>query len=169
VKLLSIFFIAIYSTTLFAEMINIKVSKGEYFIKTQKELKIETIELGIKCKVYNKVRFLGVPVSASEYRNENMIPFELEKINQSLTKATLETSLKLEFNLNSLTSYIHACTFLVNVEASYQGVYYTGKNLSIGDFTVNSPSDFYSSDSLSRALSYRGLFINKYTQKLNFQ
>ena len=151
-----------------ASVARIFIKKNNFQVKTQNGVSVKLLELGLKCRVYSKIRILGSPISIEEFETLTMARLDLEKLDGQTTIAKLNENLLLNFNINSLTSYIHACTFFTNVDATFNNEFYSSRGLSISDFTLDGQIHYADID-LQRALNARHLEINKYTNQLNFQ
>jgi len=167
-KHLFFLFLLISSNNVLAGNRTIFIPTDSYLVKTQEGLIINEIKIGLRCKLYSKIRILGSPVSIRTHESPFFTESTLRTASNDSTIMILKDDTSLIFYINNLTSYIHACSFLFDVKAKFKGDLFEAKSLHLGDFTVDEESSDVSSN-LSKVLNLRYLKINKYTKQLNFQ
>ena len=152
----------------YGKNINIDIIPGDFVIVSHPDIDIEHIEMGIRCKIYSKFRILGIPASTKQIVSESFKSLATVKKNDRETIITLHTPLNLQFNLNNITSYIHACTFTSNIHANISNENIYEKDLHLGDFLVD--KEFHNATpDLKFTLSHRILKKSRYSENLIFQ
>ena len=69
--------------------------------------------------------------------------------------------------MNELTSYVHACSFIADIEVIKEGKHFERNDLSLSDYTIDSKNHDSSLD-FKNTLNYRTLEINQYTNDIVF-
>ena len=149
----------------FAEEQITYITPGTYKITTEKNLEIQRFELGLKCKIYSKLRLIGAPISTRINQTKNKVILN-HKINSlTLTNLYLNTPLTLTFPMSEFTSYVHACSFIADIIVMKDGKQFKRNDLSLSDYTIHSKNHDASYD-FKNTLNYRTLEINKYTNEI---
>jgi len=156
------------STTALAGTVKITVPVESYNLRTEKNIDVYLFEMGLSCRVYSKFRIFGIPANTREETTDTYERFVIEQNAPGKYTLKPENPLNLNFWLNELTSYVHACTFLVNIDALVDGLGYSARGLNISDFVLKS-KEFNAQKSFSKALQDRGLIVNKHVDELRFQ
>ena len=143
------------------------ITPGLYKITTERNLEIQRFELGLKCKIYSKLRLIGAPLSTKIVQTKKKAILNHEINSAVLTSLNLNTPLTLTFPMNEFTSYVHACTFIADIEVVKDGKQYVRNDLSLSDYTIDSKNHDASLD-FKNTLNYRTLEINKYTNDIVF-
>lgn len=155
------------SQSLFAATFSIIVPRDEYNLNTQNKLKLHLFEMSLECKVYSKLRAMGAPLKITYKRNDFYERFKVSKKLFRNYTVTSENDIVLEFNTNSLFNYVHACSFIANIDAELNGTPYYSRQLKISDFTIESTTHNAQID-FQQVLKKKVLKINKNTNDLSF-
>ena len=144
------------------------IPQSTYKIATEENLKIKSFKLGLKCKIYSKLRLIGAPLSTKTVKTTTKAILDHEIKFPSNTNLYLNSPITLTFPLNEITSYVHACSFIADIEAEKNEQNFERKNITLSDYTLKSYNHDASYDFKS-VLEYRTLKINKYTNDIVFQ
>ena len=143
------------------------IAPGTYKVSTEKNLEVQRFELGLKCKIYSKLRLIGAPLSTKivQTKKKAILNHKIKSI--TLTNLYLNTPLTLTFPMNEFTSYVHACSFVADIKVVKDGKQFERNNLTLSDYTIDT-KDHDASFDLKNTLNYRTLEINKYTNDIVF-
>ena len=143
------------------------ITPGLYKITTERNLEIQRFELGLKCKIYSKLRLIGAPLSTKIVQTKKKAILNHEINSTTLTNLYLNKPLTLTFPMNEFTNYVHACSFIADIVVIKDGKQFERKNLSLSDYTIDSKNHDASFD-LINTFNNRTLEINKYTNDIVF-
>ena len=143
------------------------VKAGRYKVYTESNLEIQSFELGLRCKIYSKLRFIGAPITTKVVQTEKKNFLKLVRNEANYSYLLLGHPSTLVFSMNELTSYVHACTFIADIKVIKNGDFFERNNLALSDYTIDS-SNYDGTFDLTTALNFRNLKINKYTNDIVF-